>query len=355
MKKLFYKDKQPIGIDISQTGIKVMAIDPRQWIVQGYGSIDLDPAKVQNALEMTSPKDTFLQDSLRTLLEKHVIGELPSNHAVIGIPSARTFTRTFTVPIRELKTLANTVEIEVAQYIPIPMNALYVDYEVIEHSKDSATVIMSAVPRAFVDASIKAVEGAGLRPVMIEPSAHAVARVLGKTEDSATLTTLIVDIGQAQTDIAVLDRNAIRVSGGVPVGGNTFTLAIAKKMAVTLDNAHQLKVINGLSASPKQKRLTEAMEPGLERILSEAKKVMRYYQERVEDASKIEQLLIVGAGSNIPGIGEYFTNGLVIAARVASPWQQFNFSRLTQPNKQFRPRYITAAGLASVPYEEMWQ
>ena len=55
MKKLFYKDKQPIGIDISQTGIKAMAIDTKQWVIQGYGSIDLDPAKMQNALDMTHP------------------------------------------------------------------------------------------------------------------------------------------------------------------------------------------------------------------------------------------------------------------------------------------------------------
>lgn len=37
---------------------------------------------------------------------------------------------------------------------------------------------------------------------------------------------------------------------------------------------------------------------------------------------KVEQLIIVGGGINISsGIGEFFTNNLVIPARVASPWQ----------------------------------
>lgn len=76
---------------------------------------------------------------------------------------------------------------------------------------------------------------------------------------------------------------------------------------------------------------------------------MRYYNERVNNDRKLEQLLIVGSGSNLPGIGEYFTNELVMPARVASPWQKLDFARIQEPPKQFRPRYITVAGVASIP------
>jgi type IV pilus assembly protein PilM len=70
---------------------------------------------------------------------------------------------------------------------------------------------------------------------------------------------------------------------------------------------------------------------------------------------KIEQVLIVGGGANVPGIGEFFTNELVMAARVASPWQRLDFGQLREPNKQFRPRYIAVAGLASLSNEEVWK
>jgi type IV pilus assembly protein PilM len=93
----------------------------------------------------------------------------------------------------------------------------------------------------------------------------------------------------------------------------------------------------------------------LDRILAETKKVIRYYDERISGDRKLEQLLVVGSGSNLPGIGEYFTNSLVIAARVASPWQKLDFGALPEPNKQFRPRYIAVAGLASVAPGEVWK
>src|SRR5690606_31182732 len=136
------------------------------------------------------------------------------------------------------------------------------------------------------------------------------------------LSTLIVDIGPASTDIAVLDNSAIRVSGGIGIGGNTFTLDIAKKLSITLENAHQLKVLNGINAGPRQAQLVRALTPSLDRISAEIRKVVRYYTERITDGRKLEQVLVVGSGSNVPGIGDFFTNELVMPARTASPWQQ---------------------------------
>lgn len=351
MTKLLYKDRSAIGLDISQTGIKVMAIDPKKWLVLGYGSVDLDPVKVQASLDNG---DSYLGDNLRSLLNEKIVGTLPSTDVVIGIPTNRSFSRTFTLPSKVEKKLADSVEVEVDQYIPIPMSSLYVDYEVIERTKEQLTVIMSAVPKVLVDNVLEAAVSAGLEPIMVEPGVNAVARVLEATEQGH-LPTLIVDIGPASTDIAILDGGAIRISGGLGIGGNTFTLDIAQKLNITLENAHQLKVLNGLNAGPRQAKITQALKPSLQRISTEIRKVIRYYTERVEGGRKLEQVLVVGSGSNVPGIGDYFTNELVMAARVASPWQHLDFGTLPQPHKQFRPRYITVAGLASVKTEEIWK
>ncbi len=351
MTKLFHKDKPVIGLDISQTGIKVMAIDTQKWLVTGYGSVDLDPLKIQQSLESG---DEYLGDNLRSLFTDKIVGTLPSTQAVIGIPSNRSFSRTFNLPTKAEKNLADAVEVEVDQYIPIPLSSLYVDYEIIERNKEQLTAVMAAVPKTLVDNVLAAVSKAELDPIVIEPGINAVARLLEATEEGH-LSTLIVDIGPASTDIAVLDESAIRVSGGLGIGGNTFTLDIAKKLNVTLENAHQLKVLNGINAGPRQAQIVRALTPSLERITAEVRKVIRYYSERITESRKIEQVLVVGSGSNVPGIGDYFTNELVMAARTASPWQHLNFGTLPQPHKQFRPRYITVAGLASAKIEEAWQ
>lgn len=352
MSKLFFRDKPLIGLDIHQTGLKVMAIRPKLWQVTGYGSIDLDPQKMQDAFN--NPADTYISDNVKTLLESNVIGSLPGTHTVISLPTTQTFSRTFTIPAKEEHTLASAVEIEADQYIPIPTSALYIDYEIIERTKTEITVVMSAVARTLVDISLKAARDAGLMPIMIEPSINSVARLLEKTEEGH-LPTLIIDIGPASTDIAVLAGGAIRVTGGVGVGGNTLTLDIAKKMNISLEKAHQLKVLSGLNSGSHQAKISSAVTPSLQKITLETRKVVRYYNERLTGEGKIEQIIIVGGGSNMPSIGEFFTNELVMAARVASPWQTLDFGDLQKPHKQFRPRYINVAGLASIMPGDIWK
>lgn len=350
MTKLFFKDKPLIGLDISSTDMKVMSIDIKHHSVSGYGVVDLDPLQIKKSLD---EDNDYLLTNLKTLLERKLVGNLISEQVVLGIPTSRTYSRTFTVPISAEATLKDAVALEVGQYIPLPMSLLYVDYEVIERKNDVLTVIMSAVPKKLVDNAVAACESVGLSIVMVEPAINAVARVLKSTEEGY-LPTVIVDIGAANTDIAVLD-GSIRITGGIATGGNTFTLDIAKKLSVTLENAHQLKVLNGLSPGPKQTKLSAALRPALRGIVTETRKVIRYYNERLSNDRRLEQILVVGSGSNVPGIGEYFTNELVMPARTANPWQELNFGDLPQPAKQFRSRYISVAGLASVPKGAMWE
>lgn len=349
MSELFFRDKPIVGLDISSTDMKIMSIDLSRQFVTGYGVTDLDPLQIKKSLD---GEGSYLLTSLQTLLQKKLVGNLVSDQIALGVPTSRTFSRTFTVPASAESNLKEAVALEVGQYIPIPMSLLYVDFDIIERTKDTLTVIMSAVPQKLVDTAVEACESVGLKVVLLEPAVNAVARVLMSTE-SGFLPTVIIDIGAANTDIAILDKS-IRITGGLPIGGNTFTLDIAKKLGVTLENAHQLKVLNGLSPGPKQVKISGALRPSLRNILTETRKVIRYYNERLANDRKLEQVLIVGSGSNVPGIGEFFTNELVMPARVANPWQELDFGNLPQPAKQFRSRYISVSGLASIPEGAMW-
>lgn len=351
MQKLFHTEKTLIGLDINSADIKVMAVDSTRQEVIGYGVLDVDSKKMKKALE---EDPAYLSTCLKKLLSESIIGQLPSDDFVVSLPTSRTYSRTFTIPTSSEKNLHEAVELEVSQYVPIPASLLSIDYEIIERNKETLTITMAAVPRIMIDNILQACDSADITVHAIEPGINSVARLLKATEDGS-LTTLIVDISQAQTDIAVLDGGTIRVTGGTSTGGHLFTLAIGKQLGVTLENAHQLKVLNGLNPGPRQKKIADALEPSFKQIASEIRRVIRYYNERISSGVRIEQVLIVGGGSNVPGIGEYFTNELIMPARVASPWQSINFGSLEQPTKQFRPRYISVAGLASLSGKEIWQ
>lgn len=349
MKKLFHHDHPIAGIDIGQTGIKVMAIDHKKWQVIGYGSIDLDPIKLQDSI---TKGDEYLAEGIHMLLTTKVSGKIPSNQVVVSVPTSRTYSRTMSLPLESESNLAEAIQLEAEQYIPIPVSELNLDFQIIDKTESGLIVLISAVPKKIVETTVLACEQVGLEVVMVEPGISAIARLITETEEGQ-LPTVIVDIGAAYTDIAILDKS-IRVTGGADVGGNSFTLEISKKLKVSLENAHQLKVLDGMNTGPKQTKIRSAMKPSLEQIISEVNKMIRYYNERLGSKQKIEQLILVGNGSNVPGLGDYFTESLMMPARVASPWQALKFGKLTHPSRQYKPRYITAAGLACVPPKEIW-
>lgn len=340
-----------MGIDIGQTALKAMAIDTHHGEVTCFGSVDVDPDKIQTAIKDGGVD--YIVENLTTLLTEKMIGNVDTRVVAISIPAAYTYTRTLTIPIKAEKALKSAVELEAEQYIPVPISGLNIDYEIISRSKDSLSVLVCAAPKKIISLVTESLSRVGLTPVMVEPSLMSVARLLRATE-RATLPSIIVDIGAVVTDIAAINDGSIRVAGSAPVGGNTFTLSIARALDTSLEQAHQLKVLHGLNVGNKQKKLIDALAPDLDAIVSEVKKLIRYYNDRLGGV-KLEQLLIVGSGANIPGIGEYFTNALVMAARVANPWQTLNFGNLTPPARQIKPRYLTVAGLASAKSEEIWK
>jgi type IV pilus assembly protein PilM len=350
MSKYFYKDKPIVGLDISQTGLKIMAINPKKWTVLGYGSLDVDPTKLQQSLEGDG---SYLTEMLKELLEKKIVGHLPSDNIVMSIPTSRTYSRTITLPADLKGDLIDAVRLEADQYIPVGVEQLYIDYEITSRDEQGINIYMCAAPQHIVDVCIEATRLCNLNPVVVEPSMNAVARLL-KASEQGDLPTVIVDIGAANTDVAILDET-IKVTGNAPIGGNTLTLNISSGLNISLEEAHQNKVLKGLNTSSEQKKITKSVTPSLQKIVSEVKKVMRYYEERVPGARKIEQILIIGGGSNMPGLGDFFTEDLMLPARIASPWQLLNFAKLPQPAKQFKPRYLSAAGLAIVQPREIWK
>ncbi|HKX72511.1 MAG TPA: pilus assembly protein PilM [Candidatus Saccharimonadales bacterium] len=347
--KLFYRDKPLIGVDVSTTGIKMMAINPHRMSVLGYGAIDLDPQKMQTSI---TKGDDYLGAGMRQLLDTKINGHLPSTHVAISVPTSRTYSRTIQLPLDAEANLDEALQLESEQYIPIAAADLYTDYQIIERTKENLTVLFSAVPKRIVDSIHDACQSAGLQPVLVEPGISAAARLIRNTEEGH-LPTIIIDVGAATSDIALFDQ-VVRVTGSASVGGHTFTYKIAEKLKVSYEEAHQLKVHSGLNPGPRQSKMRAVLEPVLNEVAVETRKILRYYSERLGAKTKIEQIIIVGGGSNLPGLGEFLTDAMLMPARVANPWHSLSFGHLTPPSHQFKPRYITAAGLAIIDPKEIW-
>lgn len=351
----FFKDKPLLGLDIGSSSIKVMQLDGhgKQPIVKGYGAGNYNPGTIKDGVV-----DDYkgLASTIKDIFTNNIIGEINTRRVALAIPASRTFTRSINLPA-ELKNneLLQAVRMEAEQYIPMPIDDLYLDYSVIERTDKGIELLAVAVPKKIVDSYMYLVRMLGLEPVAFDTTILAAARLHRQQVNvHDDVPTVLIDFGGYSADITIHDKTVI-VTGTMEGGGNSFTDKISKKLGITNEEAHIVKTKYGLSKSKKQSEITDALQPDLTKLIKEIQRMIRYYEERSCSNRKIQQIVMIGGGANMPGLSGFLTDTLRMPARTCNPWQHLTLGRLQPPSVTEKSMYVTVAGLALTQPKELFR
>lgn len=348
----FFKDKPLFGLDIGTSSVKVMQLELQngKYHVQGYGVVGYDSAAIEDGVVSDFKS---LANSIKELFNHHVIGEINTRRVALSIPASRTFTRAMSLPVIADKELLQAVLMEAEQYIPLPIQDLYIDYTVIKRSETGIELLAVAVPKKIVDSYLLLVRMLGLEPIAFDATILAEGRLFQRQIDVNDIPTVLIDFGAISADITVHDKEVI-VTGTLPSGGNAYTDIIAKSLGISREEAHIVKTKYGLGKSKKQAEITEALQPSLDTLVKEIRRMIRYHEERSESNQKIEQVITMGGGANMPGLSGYLTNTLRIPVRTCNPWQNLELGKLHQPSEVEKSMYVTVAGLSLIRPQELF-
>ncbi len=347
----FYHDKPVFGLDIGFSSLKVMQINQakHKHVVNGYGVANFDSKAIQDGV-IVDPES--LAKVAYDLFNKNIIGEITTRRASIAIPASRTFNRTVTLPAMQDSDIAEAVRLEAEQYIPLAIDDLYLDYSIISRTPKQIELLAVAAPKKIVESYLVFSRLIGVETILIETTIGAAGRLFVQAEQS-DVPTVLIDLGSLSSDITIYDK-ALIVTGTVPGGGDSFTNLIADGLGVSKQEAHIIKTKYGLGVSKKQKEIVTALTPLLDQLSKEIKRMVRYYEERSNTDRKIDQVVTMGGGANMPGLSEHMTNLLRLPVRMCDPWQQLDFADLQPPNSIEKSMYVTVAGLALLDPREVF-
>jgi len=349
----FFRSKPTFGLDIGKSSLKAAQLsleDPTNPQLIGYGSAPFDPSAIKDGVIV---KPELIAEAAHTMFREQLIGDITSRRVVLSIPSYRTFTRSIQLPVLRGKELAEAVRLEAEQYIPVPLDELYLDYTAIHHTTHGFEVLAVAVPKAIVDSYLELSAIMGVEPVLIEPTMTAVGRLFARDAQS-DVASVLIDLGSLSSDISIYD-NGIITAGTVEGGGQLFDEAIQKALNVSAAEANIIKTKYGLSKSRRQKEIQDALDPMLKKIVKEIQRLVRYHTERYGKERPIQQVVTIGGGANFPGLSDYFTDNLRIAVRVSDPWKEIDHGKLQPPNLHDRLMYASSIGLALTPPHEVFK
>lgn len=359
----FYTKKPVFGLDIGHSSAKILQLKkhrkhPR---VSCYGHIAFSEKVVKNGVIQDAEAMARI---LEPLFKKQAIGKLTSNRVVASIPISQTFTRVLSLPMMHAKDIEESVKIEAEQYIPVPVEDLYLEHAIIgrrhphkeskkskrkagkkteSNTNESLDVLLVATPRVIIDSYIELFRLLKLEVAAIEPGLFASIRTIRLT-DPNDAPRIVIDFGAQSSDLAIYD-GTVRLTSTIDTGGDDLTEAIKASLGVDEDKARHIKYRYGIGPSQSQDKIVEALLPALTNLSDEVQKMLRYYHERADGQKDMREITIIGGGASLPGLSQFLTQLTGLKVEVCNPWPHLSVRPLQPPHHTETTLYVTATGL----------
>lgn len=330
------------GLDIGFHSIKIVQLEKKRGLIRlaSFNNTDVPSESfVNNTLKNTDE----IAKTLKEAMKGAKIAPITSKYVIVGIPEHLTFTKIASVPKMGQKELKDAVKWEVTQSIPVSIEELDYDFEIMSENEKNLQVLIVAAPKNLIKSYLEVAEKAGLQPVAVEVEPQAVSRALVKKDDMGTY--LIIDIGAETTSVTVLQNQIIQFTASATVGGHQINKAIALKLGKPV---YELDKILHHSDNAKNKEILtkafNAAKPTLQSINQEVIKTIRYYEE--ESKSNFQKILLCGGESILPGMTSFFETSTNITTKIGNPWVNLPPFPLKPIPHEILPSYATAIGLA---------
>lgn len=202
-----------------------------------------------------------LADLISHSLEKPQHGHFSTNRVVVALPESKSFVRIIPMQAMSEAEIANAILFEAESYIPLPMDQVYFDWQILKRRDDGIDVLVIAAAKTFVDRYITILEKANLKIAGIETESQSVARALVPPKIDEPI--LIADIDAFKTALVMVQNNSLQFTSSIPIAGNIFTERLAKAASLTLQAAEKLKRDHGFTNTVEYPNLKQHMLPAM--------------------------------------------------------------------------------------------
>lgn len=298
----FEKKYQYIGLDVNEHAIKAL-----QFFRKG-GHTSLK-ALLNAPLPKGLIKDnTFLDanklsEFIKLNLGRPQFGSFSTKRVIISLPESKSFVRVMEMTAMEDSKAEVAIMFEAEAYIPVPMDQVYFDWQILSKTDSTMQVLLVASLKEYVDKFMEVIEDAGLKLCGIEVEAQSVARALVPSDVYEPV--LIADIDALKTSLVMVEHGVLQFTSSVPVAGNTFSDQIVKELKLGAQEAEKLKRDVGLANTVEYPNLKIALAPVLENLASEIKNILKFHYDHSE--SHISKVLLTGGGAKLLHINDMLT------------------------------------------------
>jgi len=332
------------GLDIGSTSIKAA-----QFKKSGSG-IEVEAIGVGPALErgILSDSDIDLRNLSNHIKEIVKQSGISSSEVAFCIPDSQVYTKIIDMPPLSERELAASLKYEMEQYIPLPLDQVRTDWQILGSSnkdgKQVTSVFLVAAPNALLDKYEKVAEGAGFLANTIETEMISVYRSLYPLLYNPA-PSIVVHMGATTTSIAVVKNGVILMTFTIDKGGLAISRAISVDLGIDLTQAESFKKVYGLNKETFEGKIGKSLFPILESIMGDIRKAILMYKDKSNSNEQVNQIVLSGGSALLPGIDVYFTNQLNIQVVLGNAFQIYNIAKVPEGLMRDALSFNTVVGL----------
>ena len=182
--------KKVVTLYIDDNGLSLLEVKGKR--VKKWASVPLEPGLVQDGVVLDTAE---LADKIRELLKAQ---KVRTKKAIVGLSGLHCLSRVLTVPKISKDLLAKAVSQEAERTLSVPLDQLYLSWQVISSSKEEMQIFVAAVPCNTADSMIEALRQADMKPYLMDLKPLALTRAV---QDA---TAVIVDIQKNEFDLVIM-------------------------------------------------------------------------------------------------------------------------------------------------------
>jgi type IV pilus assembly protein PilM len=274
--------------------------------------------------------------------------------AIIGVANQRVVVRQVDLPYLEEKEFRSSLQYQVADHIPMPVETAELDFQIIdeyvtEGQERMMRVLLVAAATDMVEAFVSAVSAAAVQPGGVDLTPFAVARAVSpaaRGEQGIAGAEAVIDVGAGVTNIIIHHNGEARFVRILLVGGDDTTNALSSDLKISFEEAEAMKLDlgRGVGSPEAQKVLSQRVDA----LVDEIRGSLDYYVSQ-EDSDTVSSVILTGGGSLTPGLAQRLEQTIRIPVQRGAPLSQLDVSKSGLTAEQvahIEPVAAAAVGLA---------
>ncbi len=305
----FFPNSRTTGLEISSSILRVLTLRS-----------GLAGAQVESVNELALDKNPWLKNGVsnkKELAQKitQLLAEaqpkpIKASEVVAILPESVVFSKVIHLPKLSARELAQTIPYEAAESLPLPLEEMYLDWQidqrpVIVDEQPMLHIMTVAVPKKTVDDLSEVLASLDLKAKAIETQPFAIGRCLKPRLTSKQEAYLIVQLDPKSTTLALITEQALKFTSTVGLGATRIQANLSKELPLIAD---------------------------------EIEEVIHYYRNRLNEQELINTVFLTGSGALIDKLPAELSKLTHLDCQVG-------YSKILLPNgKTIHPRFNAVIG-----------